>query len=173
MARSALALAVALAISALGLGCSKASNENEAKQWANPPPGKELPIPEKLVIAVVVDGAERPTITAQTLIKAQPDFMDEDRKAWKISTLLGDAAAPGTVEAVSPAGVSVKFVHPNAEGLEPVLYLTRRGDVIVAALDPKDPFPRYHGQGGRLHRAGDQMPRVAPVSKLVVTRGKP
>lgn len=160
-----------LALALVASGCSKASNESEAKQWPVPPPGKDVPIPEKLAIEVIVDGAARPPITAQTLIKAKPDFMDEERKAWRISTLVDDAGPPGTVEATSPAGVSVKFVHPTPEGLEPVLYLTRRGEVIVAALDPKDPFPRYHGQGGRLHRAGDQMPRVAPVSKLVVLRG--
>lgn len=164
----AFAIAVALALT----GCSKASNESEAKQWAEPPPGKDVPIPEKLAIELVVDGAPRPKITAQTLIAAKPDFIDEERKAWRISTLVRDAGPPGTVEASSPAGVSVKFEHPTSEGLEPVLYLTRRGEVIVAALDPKDPFPRYHGQGGRLHRAGDQMPRVAPVSKLIVTRAK-
>ena len=42
-------------------------------------------------------------------------------------------------------------------------------EVIVSAIDPKDPFPRYHGQGGRLHRAGDSMPRVVPVAKLAIT----
>jgi hypothetical protein len=50
-----------------------------------------------------------------------------------------------------------------------VLFLTRRGEVMVAAVDPKDPFPRYHGQGGRLRRGGDPMPRVAPVARLAVT----
>jgi hypothetical protein len=45
--------------------------------------------------------------------------------------------------------------------------------VIVAALDPKDPFPRWHGEGGRLHRAGDSLPRVAPVAKLDIRRSTP
>jgi len=67
----------------------------------------------------------------------------------------------------------VKFGRPTAEGLEPVLFLTRRGEVIVSALDPKQPFPRYHGQGGRLHRAGDSLPRVAPVARLAITHTTP
>jgi hypothetical protein len=67
----------------------------------------------------------------------------------------------------------VTFAEPTPEGLEPVLFLTRRGEVIVAALDPKDPFPKFHGQGGRLHRAGDSMPRVASVAKLEIRKSTP
>ncbi len=153
--------------------CSKASNEAETRQWPVPPPGKEVTIPAKLEIAVTVDGAARPAITADMLRGVPPDYADDERKAWKIPSLVAEAGPPGVVEATSPAGVSVKFNHPTPDGLEPVLFLTRRGEVIVAALDPKDPFPRYHGQGGRLHRAGDQMPRVGPVSKLDITRTRP
>ena len=153
--------------------CSKASNEAETRQWPEPPPGKGVSIPAKLEISVTVDGAAKPAITADTLRGVKPDYADDDRKAWRIPSLVGEAAPPGVVEATSPAGVSVKFSHPTPDGLEPVLFLTRRGEVIVAALDPKDPFPRYHGQGGRLHRAGDQMPRVGPVARLDITRTRP
>ena len=65
-----------------------------------------------------------------------------------------EAGGGSAVEAAGAEGVAVKFAQPTPEGLEPVLYLTRRGDIVVAAVDPKDPFPKYHGQGGRLHRAG-------------------
>jgi hypothetical protein len=153
--------------------CSKASNEAQTRQWPEPPPGKEVSIPAKLEIAVTVDGAARPAITADVLRGVPADYSDAERKAWRIPSLVTEAGSGGIVEATSPAGVSVKFSHPTPEGLEPVLFLTRRGEVIVAALDPKDPFPRYHGQGGRLRRAGDQMPRVAPVSKLDITRTRP
>jgi hypothetical protein len=162
-----------IAIAVVAIACSKPSKEAEVKQWPEPPPGKDVPIPAKLEIQVVVDGAARPSITADTLRAAKPDFSDEERKAWRMPTLVAEAAPPGTVEASSPAGVSVKFAHPTPDGLEPVLFLTRRGEVIVAAVDPKDPFPRYHGEGGRLHRPGDQMPRVGPVSKLEITRSRP
>lgn len=160
-------------VAAVALACSKASNEAQTRQWPEPPPGKAVPIPAGLQIAVTVDGADKPAITASTLRGVAPDYADEERKAWKIPTLVGEAGPPGVVEATSPAGVSVKFAHPTPDGLEPVLFLTRRGEIIVAAVDPKDPFPRYHGQGGRLHRAGDQLPRVAPVSKLHITRTRP
>ena len=121
----------------------------------------------------VLTSIEEADQVAATLRGVRPDYADEERKAWKIPSLVGEAAPPGIVEASSPAGVSVRFLHPTPDGLEPVLFLTRRGEVIMAALDPKDPFPRYHGQGGRLRRAGDQLPRVAPVSKLDITRTRP
>ncbi len=154
--------------------CSRASDEAETKQWAAQPPPKDMPPPADLNIVIKVNGDLKGAITAQTLRGAKPDFEDAERTMWLVPTLVPDAAPTGsTVEAVSTAGVSVKFERPSAAGLEPVLFLTRRGEVIVSAIDPKDPFPRYHGQGGRLHRAGDSLPRVAPVARLEITRPKP
>lgn len=151
--------------------CSRASDSGEAKKWQEVPPPKEVAVPAGLSIAITVDGAELPPITSKTLEATKPDFLDSDHRAWRIPTLVSEAAPEGTtIEAASPNGVAVKFAHPGPEGLEPVLFLTRRGEVIVAAVDPKDPFPRYHGQGSRLRRPGDTMPRVAPVTKLAITR---
>ena len=155
-------------------GCSRASTEGEAKQWATPPPAKDIPIPASLHIAITVDGDTRQAITSASLGGARPDFIDDDHKAWLIPTLVAEAGPAGSsIEAVSGTGVSVKFARPTSEGLEPVLFLTRRGEVIVSALDPKDPFPHYHGQGGRLRRAGDPMPRVSAVSRIDVTHTRP
>jgi len=155
--------------------CSRASDENEVRQWQTPPPPKDgIPIPTSLSIDVTIDGGNKTAITSNVLGAAKPDFADADHKAWLIPTLVPAAAPRGTtIEAVSPAGVSVKFTHPTADGLEPVLFLSRRGDVIIAAVDPKDPFPRYHGQGGRLRRAGDPLPHVGPVSRIEITHTKP
>ena len=153
-------------------GCSRASDESDTKKWQQPPP-QEVSVPAGLSIAVEVDGAAKPPITADNLKAIKPDFVDTERRAWLIPTLVADAAPTGSViEATAPTGVSLKIAHPTSDGLEPVLFLTRRGEVIVSAIDPKDPFPRYHGQGGRLHRAGDSMPRVAPVAKLAITHPK-
>ena len=153
------------------MACSKASNEGDKKQWQESPPPKEVSVPVGLSIGVDVDGSPRPPITSEILQRTKPDFSDPEHRAWRIPTLVAEAARTGTfVEASAPSGVAVKFAHPTPEGLEPVLFLTRRGEVILAALDPKDPFPRYHGQGSRLRRPGDSMPRIAPVSKLAITR---
>lgn len=156
-------------------GCSKPSQEDqhEAKVWPTAPPPSNVTVPVSLKIEVTVDGAPREAITAKTLNAAKPDFADEDRKAWRIASLVADATPAGTVEASSPTGISIKFQHPTPQGFEPVLYLTRRGEVIVAALDPKDPFPGHHGQGGRLQRPGDTMPHVKPVARLEIKRSTP
>src|SRR5678815_3681731 len=159
-------LAIALALCA----CSRASDEGEAKKWQSAPPPKEVDIPAGLSIPVQIDGTDQPPITSDVLRGAKPDFTDAEHRAWRMATLV-PAAAHATIEAWSPGGVAVKFAP--TEGMEPVLFLTRRGELIAAAVDPKDPFPRYHGQGSRLRRPGDTMPRVSPVTKLAITRATP
>jgi hypothetical protein len=150
------------------VACSRASDQKDQLQRSAP--GSALDVPAGVAIAVAVDGADKPPITSATLSATKPDFVDPERRAWRVATLVPEAV-PGTeVEASSPGGVAVTFAEPTPEGLEPVLFLTRRGEVIVAALDPKDPFPKFHGQGGRLHRAGDSMPRVSPVSRLEIRK---
>ncbi len=152
------------------VACSKARDEGDRGQWQSSAPPRKIEVPAGLSIVVTSDGAERPPITTETLKTVKPDFADDERRAWLIPTLVADAGPVGSVvEASAPTGVAVKLSHPTPEGLEPVLFLTRRGEVIVSAIDPKDPFPKYHGQGGRLHRAGDTMPRVMPVAKLAIT----
>ena len=54
---------------------------------------------------------------------------------------------------------AIEIPGPHLPRHRTVLSLTRRGDVIV---------PRYHGQGGRLRRAGDPMPRVTAVSQIAI-----
>ena len=77
-------LLVALAIVCCLGGCSKASDEASAKKWQAQPPFKEMAPPSDLSIAVAVDGAARPAITASTL-EQKPDFEDTERKAWLIA----------------------------------------------------------------------------------------
>jgi hypothetical protein len=165
MFRFALVLAVA--------ACSKPADESEAKTWPlQPPPASRTVEPRKdLSIGVVVDGAAKPAITAEQLKATKPDFVDTDRRAWRIPTLVTGTKAYA-VEAIGADGISVKFPAPTAD-LEPVLFLTRRGDVMASAVDPKDPFPAHHGQGGRLHRPGDSLPRVMQVAKLELKKPTP
>src|SRR3569623_1176158 len=148
------------------VACSKATKESDRLQ--REAPGSAVQVPD-VSIVVTVDGAERGAITSATLARTKPDFVDPERRAWRVATLVPEAVTGTVVEAAGPTGVAVKFAQPTPDGLEPVRYLTRRGDLVVAAVDPKDPFPKYHGQGGRMHRAGDTMPRVSPVAKLAIT----
>jgi len=153
------------------VACSKASDQSERLQ--REAPELAVQVPAGVSIDVTVDGAAKPAITTDSLKATKPDFADPERRAWRITTLVPAATAGTVVEAAGPTGVAVKLANPTPEGLEPVLFLTRRGEVIVAALDPKDPFPKFHGQGGRLHRAGDSMPRVSAVAKLAITHATP
>jgi len=159
-----------LLILVLAAACSRASDD--AKKLQASPPFKDMAPPSDLSIAVEVDGKALAPITAAALDR-KPDFQDAERKAWLISSLVAEAGSGATIEVSSPTGVTVKLVHPSPEGLEPVLFLTRRGEVIASTIDPKDPFPPYHGRGGRLHRAGDQLPHVGPVAKLAITHPTP
>jgi hypothetical protein len=36
-------------------------------------------------------------------------------------------------------------------------------------MSADEPFPSYHGRGGRLHRPGDPLPRIGGVTKIKVT----
>jgi hypothetical protein len=150
--------------------CSRASDDRSKLQ--DQPPPKQVEVPATLAIAVDVDGASRPPITADRLRAVKPDFADADHRAWLVHTLVAEAAPAGTtIEASAPTGVTVKFTRPGAGGLEPVLFLDRRSEVVLEAVDPKDPFPRFHGQGARLHRPPDQQaPRVQAVVKLAISR---
>lgn len=137
----------------------------------NPPPPATVLIPSDLQIQVTVDGAPHAPITAATLVATPPDFVDHDRRAWKISTLLGaGAVSPGTViAATGAAGMTIELAATAAAG-QPIatLFITRRSEVIVALVDPADPFPAFHGQGRRLERPGDPMPRIADVTRIAI-----
>jgi hypothetical protein len=150
--------------------CSKASEESEAKRAPAPPPPPRVEIPKDLSIAVTIDGATAAPITRARLEGVQPDFADEERRAWRLTTVLPELDHEGaSVEAKGPTGVAIHVDRPpTAQAPAPVLFFTRRGEVVVAVVDPADPFPGYHGQGGQLRRQGDPMPRLSPVTALSI-----
>jgi hypothetical protein len=150
--------------------CSRASEESEAKRSPVPPPPPTVEIPKDLNIAVTLDGAAAEPITRARLEAIDPDFSDEERRAWRLTTVLPALDTPGAViEARGPTGVSIRVERPDDAAMpQPVLFFTRRGDVVVSVVDPADPFPGYHGQGGQLKRQGDPLPRLSPVTALAV-----
>jgi hypothetical protein len=166
MVRAWLLAAVAIA------ACAKASDEQKTKRSPALPPPAAVDIPATLSIAVTVDGSPAPAITADRLRAEAPDFTSPEHRAWKLTRLVAAFDQPGVaIEARGPAGVSIRLDRPaDAAAMQPVLFLTRRGDVVVALVDPEDPFPNYHGQGGRLRRPGDPLPRLSPVTSLAVVR---
>jgi hypothetical protein len=172
-----------LAALVLGMGvtaCSKASDEADSKRApeAPPPPGPAR-LPDSWRLEVELDGEAVEPLTAAHINGAAPDFADSERRGWRIETLLPRAANAQLVIADGSAGVSVLYEVPSEGGaaapsaLRPALVLTRRGELSVAALDPDNPFPRYHGKGGQLRRLGDSQPRLVGVKRLRIYHKKP
>lgn len=160
----------ALAMAAVLLpACSRAGEEESGKRAPIAPPPPVIEIPQGLSIPVEVDGAKGPPITRATLAGLEPDFADEERRAWRLTRILPSFTGPAIVEAVGRDGVSITMQRPaTLDEPQPVLFFTRRGDVVATQVRPEDPFPRFHGQGGRLRRPGDLTPRVSPVVTLRV-----
>src|SRR5690348_4809028 len=110
--------------------CSRASEESDVKRTPSPPPPQAVRVPADLHIAITVDGADAPAITADALAHAKPDFADAVRRAWKLTTLLPAFARDGAVAtARGQGGIALELDRPaSASAPQPVLFLTRRGD---------------------------------------------
>ena len=172
MTRRSLASVAVLGVLALASACSKASETTEAKRSPKPPPPAAISDAIPAVhLDVEIDGAPAAAIDAARLAASKPDFVDEDHRAWRIVTLVGPSASrPGAVvAAVGDKGLSLDMPAPNGpKDPVPALALNRRGEVVVGLLAPDDPFPDYHGKGGRLSRPGDPLPHLPAPTKLRV-----
>lgn len=170
MKTNALVLFVALA------ACGKSEPANEGKRMPAPPPSKRE-IPADLNIVVVVDGEARPPITHAVLAAMPPDWSDKDmRKAWRVAKLVGVAEALDRSFAITGTtnNITVEFpAKSSANTLVPALALSQRGTVVVEFVDPADPFPRFHGEGGRLGRSPESEPRVAGVTRIEARKRVP
>jgi len=162
---------IALSLLLIGAvaGCAKGDDEARRVPRPPPPPGAELP--DSLNIPINLDGRPVPPVDKKRLEALKPDFSAEERRAWKLTSVLGAAAQrPGVViEARGQRGASITLRPPASDSEpQPVLLLTRRGELAAAMINPAEPFPDYHGRGGRLQRSGDPLPRVSPVALLRV-----
>ena len=159
-----------LAILATG-GCQKGSDADATRQMPKLPPPPQAPLPAALKISVEIDGKELAPIDAARLNATRPDFQDAERRAWRLTTLLGPSLTrPGAVAAVTgDKDMTVLLKQPtNPKDPLPVLAESRRGGVVAAMVTADDPFPPYHGQGRRLARPGDPVPRVGGVTRIRV-----
>ena len=165
-------LAASLALAA----CDATPGRNDTKQMPRPPPPEDASAPSALRIEIEIDGQPAPAIDAARLDATPPDFSEQDRRAWRIETLLGEAARrDGAVIAVTgEKGLSIQLDRSGAEGAPiAVLAISRRGEVLAAMVDPAEPFPAYHGHGGRLGRRGDPLPRIGGVTRIAVRSTPP
>jgi hypothetical protein len=157
-----------VALALLG-GCQKGTDAGEGKRLPKPPPPPQADTAVEVRIPVDVPGGPARIIDGARLRAVPPDFSDGERRAWRLGTLLGGGLPAGAALTVTnDRGMSVTMPLAAQDGLEPVLTVTKRGEVMAARVDPKSPFPPYHGQGGRLHRPGDPEPRINAVRSMRV-----
>jgi hypothetical protein len=166
-------LVLAAGVVLLLTACSSKVDEEQPATRRSPklPPPPTTTLPTGVDIPVSIDGVKGEPVTTATLARLAPDFADADRRAWRIERLVPGATAGATIQAVSSEQVAVTMT--TAGGLVPVLFVTRRGDVVATLVDPDDPFPDFHGQGGRLRRPGDTTPRVSPVLRFEIRTAPP
>lgn len=156
-------------IAVLSLSCTKASESTDAKRTPKPPPGPASSEPNSdLSIAVEIDGTPAAAIDSAKLNSTNPDFKNDEHRAWKLTSLLPNTNRPGMVFAVTgEQGVTIVLHSPRAPSDPiPTVMLNRRGELFANLIDPADPFPGFHGQGGRLARPGDPSTRIAGVKKI-------
>jgi hypothetical protein len=164
--------ALAVALSGCSRACQNASEADDGKRMPKPPPPPaSSEVAAQVRIEVEIEGEAASPIDVARLNAIKPDFLDEDHRAWKLVSLLGAPAdREGAVfHAVGDKGVTIVLPRPSKPSDPiPVLVVTRRGDPVVALVSADEPFPSYHGRGGRLHRPGDPLPRIAGVTKIRV-----
>ena len=119
------------------VACSRASDEGGAKKWQEAPPPTQVAVPAGLSIAVQVDGADKPPITSDVLKATKPDFVDDDHRAWKIPTLVGEAAGKISA-ALGPQQPGRRPLSlTRCEGLHQAVVaaagVARPGDVVLLA----------------------------------------
>lgn len=116
--------------------------------------GDRAPVPADLEILVEIDGRALPAIDAARLAVAA-DVEDEHRLAWRLQRLVPELAAASQLVVEQRDGQ--RAVLPLGAGGQPVaeiaLLLNRKGEVVLASLDPENPFPAFHGRGGNRGRA--------------------
>lgn len=162
-----------LAFGAMSVGCSKPGEDSEAKRTPIPEPAPDVVVPTDWFVPVEVAGANVRNLDASALNASEADYSADDRKAWRLDKLLSDSEFPAgsLIEAIGSDGVGIAMRRPSGDDAPvPVIVLTRRGEVVAAAVKASDPFPDFHGQGGRLKRPGDPFPRlISPLAKLRIS----
>ncbi len=146
---------------------------NEARRMPKPPPPEGSAAFAQIgEIEVIVDGGAKSKVDAARLDATPADFTSEDRRAWRFSTLLGARVdeADAVLAVTGEKGLVLELPRAASAGAPiPVLIVSRRGEVMAAMVEADDPFPQYHGRGGRLGRRGDPLPRISGVTKIEIT----
>ncbi len=168
-----LAILVLIGASFLPVGCKRSEDLNGSRQMPRLAPPPDAGVVSDVTVTVEVDGRAAPSLDRAKLDATPPDFTDGDRRAWRVETLLGLPAADDslTFTVTGDHDVAIVLHHASTDpDLLPILAVNRRGQMLAAMVEKSDPFPSYHGQGRRLERRGDPLPRVEGVKHVAVTR---
>jgi len=128
-------------------------------------------LPQDMRIPVTVDGDKAVVINHDVLAGREPDFVQQDRRAWRLGSLVGDRYNPSlAVEVEDGDGQRHLVARPGQAGDAEavVLAVNRTGEVRVALVAVKDPFPPFHGRGGNRGRRGDPS-RVREVKRILIS----
>lgn len=152
----------------LTLGCTR-EDPNEGKLMPRLAPPPDNSAPANLRIPVSIGDKELPPIDSAVLDKRPPDFSDEQRAAWRLDSLIDKGQIPaGAAFAVTSARGVKTELPTEVQGEVPALVLSRRGEIVIELVDPTTPFPRFHGQGGRLGRSPGNRPRIVDPARIQV-----
>jgi hypothetical protein len=119
------------------------------------------PLADDMRIPVEIDGAPTLVIDRHLLDHVAPDFVDADRKAWRLQTLLGSSrvGSQATIEVDDAQGQRVVLARPEdlTAGREPLVTVNRAGDLRMALgrADDEEVFASFHGRGGNRARGGE------------------
>jgi hypothetical protein len=157
-----------LLLAPASVSCTKASESSDAKRTPKPPPSASAEPSDAVRIDVTIDGKPAAALDGPKLAATAPDFKDGEHRAWRVATLLPAAGREGAVVAATGEKDVTILLHARADAV-PVLEVNRRGDVFCGLVSPDQPFPSFHGRGGRLARPGDPLPRVTGVKRLEIS----
>jgi hypothetical protein len=125
-------------------------------------------MPQGLSVPVERDGRVLASIDQPLLDRTKPDYVDGDRKAWRLTSLLGAGSIDGRLVEVEDAeGVRTALSGPTdlTSGRDLVLTVNRAGALRMALTSGEDVFAAFHGRGGNRGRAGDPT-RVREVRHI-------
>jgi hypothetical protein len=164
VAPSTLGLVLALSLCACrASGCTKGSS-------------RSVELADDGGVPVDVDGKSAATIDRTLLERVPPDFAEDDRRGWRLRSLLapGTLGDGATVEVEDGLGQRVMLARPSdfAAGRQPMVAVNRAGELrmAVSGVGGEEVFASFHGRGGNRGRAGEPG-RVRQVRRVWIETG--